>query len=146
MNRIERLGDSLVEIFHLIGLFVIGGTIIWSAVHEYIDIMTRGHAGLDDILLLFIYIELGAMTGIFFRTHRLPVIFLLFIAMTAITRYLAIDLKELDVIKISTLSGAILLLSVSALILRFSERRYVSGDESDLPETLLPCSKRQGEH
>lgn len=136
MNKVERLGDNLVEIFHLAGLFVIGGTIIWSAVHEYIDIMSKGHAGLDDILLLFIYLELGAMTGIFFRTHRLPVIFLLFIAMTAITRYLAIDLKELDVIKISTLSGAILLLSISTLILRYSENRFLSGDESQTSETL----------
>ena len=32
---IERAGDFLVELFHLLGLFVIGGTIIWSAVHEY---------------------------------------------------------------------------------------------------------------
>ncbi|MEJ2308844.1 MAG: phosphate-starvation-inducible PsiE family protein [Gammaproteobacteria bacterium] len=136
MKRVERLGDILVEIFHLVGLFVIGGTIIWSAVHEYMDIMTKGHAGLDDILLLFIYIELGAMTGIFFRTHRLPVIFLLFIAMTAITRYLAIDLKELDIIKIAILSGAILILSVSALVLRYSEKRYVAGDESTLPESM----------
>ena len=97
MNSIERFGDSLIEVFHLVGLFVIGGTIVWSAIHEYINIMSKSHAGLDDILLLFIYLELGAMTGIFFRTHRLPVIFLLFIAMTAVTRYLAIDLKELGV-------------------------------------------------
>ena len=28
MNRVERFGDLLVEIFHLVGLFVIGGTIM----------------------------------------------------------------------------------------------------------------------
>lgn len=138
MNKVEKLGDGLVEVFHLLGLFVIGGTIVWSAVHEYIDIMNEGHAKLDDILLLFIYLELGAMTGIFFRTHRLPVIFLLFIAMTAITRYLAIDLKELGVMHIMTLSGAILILSIAALVLRYSEKRFVAGDESTLPESLAP--------
>ena len=136
MNSIERFGDRLIEIFHLVGLFVIGGTIVWSATYEYIDIMSKSHAGLDDILLLFIYLELGAMTGIFFRTHRLPVIFLLFIAMTAVTRYLAIDLKELDVLQITTLAGCILVLSISVLVLRFSEKRYVTGKDAPSTESL----------
>ncbi len=52
VNSIERFGDRLIEIFHLVGLFVIGGTIVWSATHEYIDIMSKSHAGLDHILLL----------------------------------------------------------------------------------------------
>lgn len=128
---IEKVGDFLVEVFHLVGLFVIGGTIIWSAVHEYISIMKDGVAGLDDILLLFIYLELGAMTGVFFRTHKLPVIFLILIAITALTRYLAIDLKELDIWKIVTLSGAILILTVSGLVLRFSEYRYSHSEGID---------------
>ena len=68
MNSIERFGDRLIEVFHLVGLFVIGGTIVWSAIHEYISIMSKSHAGLDDILLLFIYLELGAMIGIYFKT------------------------------------------------------------------------------
>ncbi|MDX1344935.1 MAG: phosphate-starvation-inducible PsiE family protein [Sedimenticolaceae bacterium] len=136
MNSIERFGDRLIEMFHLVGLFVIGGTIVWSAIHEYIDIMSKSHAGLDDILLLFIYLELGAMTGIFFRTHRLPVIFLLFIAMTAVTRYLAIDLKELEVLEITTLAGCILVLSVSVLVLRYSEKRFVMDGDGQSTETL----------
>jgi phosphate starvation-inducible membrane PsiE len=136
MNSIERIGDRLIEVFHLAGLFVIGGTIVWSAIHEYIDIMSKSHAGLDDILLLFIYLELGAMTGIFFRTHRLPVIFLLFIAMTAVTRYLAIDLKEPGVLEITTLAGCILVLSISVLVLRYSEKRYVTGEKDESTESL----------
>ena len=133
---IERAGDFLVELFHLVGLFVIGGTIIWSAAHEYFEIMKRGAAGLDDILLLFIYLELGAMTGVFFRTHRLPVIFLILIAITALTRYLAIDLKGLSVWEIVTLSGSILLLTLAGLVLRFSECRFSSsGDESERPNS-----------
>jgi phosphate starvation-inducible membrane PsiE len=123
-KSIEKTGDFLVELFHLVGLFVIGGTIIWSAAHEYLQIMKNGVAGLDDILLLFIYLELGAMTGVFFRTHKLPVIFLILIAITALTRYLAIDLKGLDIWEIITLSAAILILTLSGLVLRFSECQY----------------------
>lgn len=124
-----KLGDFAVEAFHILGLFVIGGTIVWTAAHTYlVDIMSKPYATLDDILLLFIYLELGAMVGIFFRTHRLPVIFLLFISMTALTRYLAIDLKDFDNMKIITIVSAILLLSFATLVLRFSEKRFAASD------------------
>ncbi|MBO0614938.1 phosphate-starvation-inducible protein PsiE [Thiothrix fructosivorans] len=135
---LEQLGNLAVEAFHILGLFVIGGTIVWSAIHTYQhEIMAKPYATLDDILLLFIYLELGAMVGIFFRTHRLPVIFLLFISMTALTRYLAIDLKDFDNMKILTIVSAILILSLSAVVLRFSESRFTNSDEN--------CSKRQEE-
>jgi phosphate starvation-inducible membrane PsiE len=51
--------------------------------------ITAGRAGLDDILLLFIYLELGTIVGIYFKTDRLPVLFLLYVAITALTRFLA---------------------------------------------------------
>jgi len=60
---IHKLGDALVDGFHYLALFGIGFTIVWSAVHDYIEMMKTGHATLEDILLLFIYIELGAMVG-----------------------------------------------------------------------------------
>ena len=132
-NFLEKVGDLAVEAFHVLGLFVIGGTIVWSATHAYlVDIMQKPYASLDDILLLFIYLELGAMVGIFFRTHRLPVIFLLFISMTALTRYLAIDLKDFDNMKIITIVSAILLLAIAAFILRYSESKVSSSEELGL--------------
>lgn len=126
---IEKIGNTAVEIFHLLGLFVIGATIVWTAAYEYLIIMQKPHATLSDILLLFIYLELGAMVGIFFRTKRLPVIFLLFISMTALTRYLAIDLKYFDNTKMLAIVGSILLLSIAALILRYSESSYPASEE-----------------
>ena len=33
-NRLDRLGDALVRAFQLGALFVIGATIVWSAVQE----------------------------------------------------------------------------------------------------------------
>ena len=69
-GKIDQLGDVLIEAFHIVGLFVIGATIVWSAIGEYLIIMQHesGFASLQDILLLFIYLELGAMTGIYFKT------------------------------------------------------------------------------
>jgi phosphate starvation-inducible membrane PsiE len=128
-NYIEKAGDILVELFHTIGLFVVGGTVVWSAVHAYIDIMQQGHAGLDDILLLFIYLELGAMIGIYFKTHRLPVRFLIYIAITALTRLLAIDIKTLPNESIITLTIAILILTLAELVLRFGIMKFSKENE-----------------
>lgn len=131
---IDQFGDVFIETFHVVGLFVIGGTIVWSAVSEYLLIMQQesGFASLKDILLLFIYIELGAMTGIYFKTHRLPVIFLIFIAMTAITRFMVIDMKSLvtiDKFNLLIMVSSILILAIAAGVLRFSENKYVTDGE-----------------
>ncbi|NOZ55063.1 MAG: phosphate-starvation-inducible protein PsiE [Gammaproteobacteria bacterium] len=121
-KRFETIGNAFVEGFHILGLFVIGATVVWSAIYEYLIIIERGHAGLKDILLLFIYLELGAMVGIYFRTRRLPVIFLVYIAITALTRVLTVDIKTMEWDKILTISGAILILAIAGLLLSTSTR------------------------
>lgn len=127
-NRVDKLGSDLIEIFHVIGLFVIGSTIIWAAIWEYINIMQSGNAaGLKDILLLFIYLELGAMTGIYFKTHKMPVVFLIFIAITAIIRFLVIDMKEIMVnseTQLIALVSSILVLTLAALIMRYTDKKF----------------------
>ena len=133
-DRIDQLGDFLIEAFHVVGLFVIGATIVWSAVSEYLIIMQQesGFASLKDILLMFIYLELGAMTGIYFKTHRLPVIFLIFIAIAAITRFMLIDMKSLissDKFNLMLMVVSILVLTVSAGVLRFTEKKYDTNSE-----------------
>ncbi len=126
-KTINKVGVNLIDVFHVIGLFVIGATVVWSAIHEYFIIMNNdvGFASLKNILLLFIYLELGAMVGIFFKTNKLPVLFLIFIAITAITRFMVIDMKELildDKFKLLILVASILILVLSALILKFAEK------------------------
>jgi len=129
IDKIEAFGGVLVKGFHLLALFVIGGTVVWSAAHFYIETMQHGHAKLHDILLLFIYLEIGAMVGIYFKTHRLPVRFLLYVAITALTRMLTIDIKDLTNDQILTVTGAILVLALAALTVDFSAARFRSTDE-----------------
>lgn len=127
---VANAGNAMVEIFHTIGLFVIGSTIIWSASHEYMLMMSneQGFATLSDILLLFIYLELGAMIGIYFKTHTLPVVFLLFVGVTAITRYLVFELKNLDVMDIIGLVASILIMIISVLVLKFGNGKFGDND------------------
>ena len=72
------------------------------------------------------------MTGIYFKTHRLPVIFLIFIAITAITRFMVIDMKALmstDKYNLLIMVVSILILTISAGVLRFSEKKYDNKSE-----------------
>ncbi len=125
-QRIEAFGDVLVEGFHLLGLFVIGAAILWASWAEVFHILREGSPAIKDILLLFIYLELGAMVGIYFKTKRLPVRYLIYIAITALTRVLAVDAKTMSDIHLLAITGAILLLAVSVLILRYGSARYAS--------------------
>lgn len=129
IDKIENLGGTLVKAFHLFALFVIGGTVVWSAAHFYIETMQQGYAKLHDILLLFIYLEIGAMIGIYFKTHRLPVRFLIYVAITALTRLLTIDAKDLTNEQVLTVTGAILILALAALTVEFSASRFQRADE-----------------
>jgi phosphate starvation-inducible membrane PsiE len=127
-EKLQKAGGVLVDSFHYMGLFVIGATIVWSAVYEYMQMMDRGYAALKDILLLFIYLELGAMIGIYFKTHRLPVQYLIFIAITALSRHLVIDVQQVSdsfhLYLLLSISGAIVLLSGALLVLTFTANKY----------------------
>lgn len=116
----DEIGNLLIEIFHYLALFVIGASIVWSAVVAYGGMMLQGHATIGDILLLFIYLELGAMVGIYFKTNLMPVRCLIYIAITALARLLIADIQahhQADM-GILLVSGGILLLALSTLLIR----------------------------
>lgn len=125
-EKFSELGGRLIDVFHDMGLMVIGITIVWSGAFEYWRIMNNdsGFASLSDILLLFIYLELGAMIGVYFKTHKLPVIFLLFIGITALTRFLVFEMKNMISTDILLLVVAILVMIVSVVILKYSLSRF----------------------
>jgi phosphate starvation-inducible membrane PsiE len=128
------IGNLLVDSFHNLALFAIGGTIVWSAVAAFIAMMHKGGATIDDILLLFIYLELGAMVGIYFKTNHMPVRFLIYVAMTALTRMLISDVQahHQPELKILYIPAAILVLAVATLVVRYGSARFPS-TRSDNP-------------
>ena len=124
----ESLGNLLVESFHYLALFAIGGATAWAAVMAFSGMVEKGHTTVDDILLLFIYLELGAMVGIYFKTNHMPIRFLIYVAITALTRLLISDVShhhrpDMGVVLIS---GAILLLAVAILVVRYASARFPS--------------------
>jgi phosphate starvation-inducible membrane PsiE len=127
-KKLVNLGNRLFEAFHVFGLFVIGAAILWASWVEVFEIISHGGPGIKDVLLLFIYLELGAMVGIYFQTKRLPVRYLIYIAVTALTRVLAIDIKTMSDTHMITLTSAILILCVAVLVLRIGSTRFNEDD------------------
>jgi protein PsiE len=124
----DAIGQLLVDAFHLLALFVIGATTVWSAAVAFGGMVAQGRASLADILLLFIYLEIGAMVGIYFKTTRLPVRYLIYIAITALGRVLIeiVGAEHQTGMDLLIVAGAILLLSFAVLVLRFGSHRYPS--------------------
>jgi phosphate starvation-inducible membrane PsiE len=120
--------------------------VIWSAGHTVFHILTvKQFATIDDILLLFIYLELGAMVGIYFKTNHMPVRFLIYIAITALTRLLISDIQhdhkaDMDLVIIT---GSILIMAFAILVVRYASWTYPSvirdkHSENSLPEGKTP--------
>lgn len=65
----DSLGNLCVEAFHYLALFGIGAITAYAAVATFLEMLGKGGISVDDILLLFIYLELGAMVGIYFKTN-----------------------------------------------------------------------------
>jgi len=132
-QKVDRLGKFLVDGFHYLALFAIGGAIVWSAAYAFIGMARKGYASIDDILLLFIYLELGAMVGIYFKTNHMPVRFLIYVGITGLTRLLVGDIAvhhKLDW-GIAIVSGSILLLAFANLVVRYGSARYPSAPADD---------------
>jgi len=122
------LGNLFVSLFHRIALFGIGGATVWSAGATFLEMMRKGSTSIEDLLLLFIYLEIGAMVGIYFKTNHMPVRFLIYVAITAVTR-LIIDLvntkHEADM-SILLMGSTILILAVANAVVRYASFKFPS--------------------
>lgn len=87
----------------------------------------KGTATIQDLLLLFIYLEVGAMVGIYFKTNHMPVRFLIYVAITAVTR-LIIDLvnKHEANMEILLLGTTILILALANALVRYASNKFPS--------------------
>ena len=133
-KSIDQIGNSFVAIFHRLALFAIGAATVWAAGWTFVELFKQHHASVGDLLLLFIYLEIGAMVGIYFKTNHMPVRFLLYIAITALTRHM-IDVMShspVNVTEMIAVAGYIFVIAVSVLIVRFTSARFPSDKKDDV--------------
>jgi phosphate starvation-inducible membrane PsiE len=117
-DKIKNTGVLLSHVFHLLLLFVAGILVLGAAVVEIMHVLVEGSPSLQDILMLFIFIELGAMISIYFKTNRLSVRFLVYMAITPLTRLLVFDMKSMDNATILTITGTIVMPTASVFVPR----------------------------
>lgn len=132
-DKADSLGNLFVEVFHYLALFAVGAIIAWAALQEFLGIFANKKDLIDGILMLFIYLELGAMVGIYFKTKRMPVRFLIYVSITALTRLLISDISHNHQPNwgIIQVCGAILLLAIAVLIVRIASSRFHVKEEDE---------------
>lgn len=123
-RKLPRLALDVLSVFETIGLVVITIATLVAGVIEVRVMINAGTVTLSDLLLLFLYLEILAMVGVYFRSGQLPIRFPIYIAIVALARYLVLDMKSLDDWRMLAVAGSMLLLAVAVLIIRYGHVRY----------------------
>ena len=123
-TRTARYARFGLEIVENIGLMVIAVATVIAGYHEIMLMLGNGRVTLADLLLMFLYLEVLTMVGLYYDSGKLPVRFPLYIAMVALARYLILDVKDLDVWRMLAVSGSVLLISLAVLLIRYGHVRY----------------------
>ena len=118
-----------IDIAEWIGLLIISVATLVAIGQETWSMILQRKVLLQDILLLFIYLEILTMAGLYFRTGKLPVRYPIYIAMVAIARYIIIGMKEMDGWTTVALALAILILGLSVIAIRYGHVRLPYPDD-----------------
>jgi protein PsiE len=126
MNNLptSKIALTLLHVIEQLGLLVIVIATIFAGIHEVNVMITNGVVTLADLLLMFLYLEILAMVGVYYRSGKLPVRFPIYIAIVALARYIVLDIKNMALMHLIAVSGAILLLALAVLAVRYGHVRF----------------------
>jgi protein PsiE len=130
-RRLVVAGDRVIYLLEVLGLLLITIATVVAGVQEVVKMVQARQVTLADLLLLFIYLEVLTMVGIYLRSGALPVRMPLYIAIVALARHLILDMKSMGEWALIATAGAVLVLAVAVLVLRYGHVRfpYGMGDE-----------------
>ena len=103
-------------------LLLIAVATIFATAFEVIRIIDVKAVNLSDLFLLFIYAEVLGMVASFYANNRIPVTLPLIIAMTALTRMIILQSKDLNAINIIYEATGILILAIAAYIMTLKDK------------------------
>ena len=122
-------------------LLTIALATLFASASEIIRIISVKEVNLSDLFLLFIYAEVLGMVASFYANNRIPVTLPLIFAMTALTRMIIQESKDLNAINIIYEATGILILAISAYIMTLKDKISLKKlllrekiDESDIPD------------
>jgi len=123
-DRLRRTLSGGLDVVEYLGLLVIALATTLAMYQEVVLMVSSHRVALADLLLMFLYLEVLAMIGQYFKSGQLPVRFPLYIGMVALARYLILDLKEMTEWRMLAVAAAIFLLTVAVLVIRYGHVRF----------------------
>jgi protein PsiE len=123
-RRLIAVGDRGIYLLEVLGLLLITIATIVAGAQEVAKMVQARQVTLADLLLLFIYLEVLTMVGIYLRSGALPVRMPLYIAIVALARHLILDMKSMSELALIATSAAILIIAGAVLMLRFGHFRF----------------------
>jgi protein PsiE len=112
-------------------LVIIAFLTAYAVLVEIVVILTERAVKLTDLLLLFIYAEVLGMVAAFYKYRKIPITVPIFIAITALCRLIILQGKGINTVDLLYESGAVLLLAISALVIRWNLINLVHKKNSD---------------
>ena len=103
-------------------LLLIAIATLYATATEIVRIIDVEVVNLSDLFLLFIYAEVLGMVASFYSNNRIPVTLPLIIAMTALTRMIILQSKDLNAINIIYEASGILILAIAAYIMTLKDK------------------------
>ena len=119
-----RYVQIMLEFIENVGLLIIMFATVIAGYQEVLNMVANREVGLGDLLLMFLYLEVLAMVGWYYQKGKLPVRFPLYIAIIALARYMILDIKEMDEMRLLGVAVGILLLSLAVLVIRYGHIRW----------------------
>src|SRR5210317_1512598 len=110
--RVARLVEDAGLTIILLATLVAGGI-------EIRHMWVQQTVLLTDLLLMFIYVETVTMVKVYWESGKLPVRMPLYIAIVAIARYLIIDVKDMEALRVIAVASSILVIAVAILVVRW---------------------------
>jgi len=132
-NLIRSAGRRSANVIEDLGLWIVLAATLVAGSLEIWKMIEARTVTLTDILLLFIYLEVVTMVDVYWRSGKLPVRMPLYIAMVALARYIILEAAHLDAWQVVGLAGAIFVLALAVLVIRFGHLKLPYPETEDEP-------------
>lgn len=100
-------------------LLLIAVFTVVAMVQEVYRVMQGLTVELKDLLLMFIYVEVLGMVGVYYDSKKIPITLPLFIAITALARLVILQGKDQPPVNLMYETGAILMLAAACVVITF---------------------------
>ena len=111
--------ENIVKQIQLLALVIILVATIIAFGMEVVQMISIQTVTLADLLLLFLYLEVLAMVRVFWESQSIQITLPLFIAITALSRFIILQGKSINPEVLLYEAGAIVLIAIAILVLRF---------------------------